>query len=117
MRQLISGLQFIHSLNISHRDLKVENILVDPNTFQTKIIDFGFAVKADSYDQKQTAFCGTASYMSPQIAANKPYVGPSSDIWAAGIILYEIIIGKQPFAASNESDLLKKIVACNIQFP
>lgn len=62
---IISGLQFIHNLKISHRDLKLENILIDPKTYTTKLIDFGFAVKGDSENQTQTAFCGTAGYMSP----------------------------------------------------
>jgi serine/threonine protein kinase len=51
MLQLISGLEFIHKMNISHRDLKLENILVDPETSTTKLIDFGFAVKSDSFNQ------------------------------------------------------------------
>jgi serine/threonine protein kinase len=48
--QVISGLSYMHDMNISHRDLKLENILVDPATYQTKIIDFGFAVKTDHED-------------------------------------------------------------------
>lgn len=69
--QIMKGMQHFHSLNISHRDIKLENILVDASSlnFETKIIDFGFAVKSQSESSKQTAVCGTPAYMSPQLCA------------------------------------------------
>jgi MAP/microtubule affinity-regulating kinase/serine/threonine-protein kinase NIM1 len=54
-------------------------------------------------------FCGTPAYMSPEISAKKSYDGMASDIWAAGILLFTILFGYQPFQAPNEKDLLKKI--------
>lgn len=86
--QMVSGLSFIHNLGISHRDIKVENVLVDPETNNTKLIDFGFACKQEYPNQTLTAFCGTPGYMSPQMAAKQEYRGPPVDIWAAGIVFY-----------------------------
>jgi serine/threonine protein kinase len=65
--QIISGLNHCHQLNISHRDIKLENVLVDMNSdnLQTKIIDFGFATQTQEPYEKLRAFCGTPAYMSP----------------------------------------------------
>ena len=54
-------------------------------------------------------FCGTPSYMSPEIAANKSYDGMASDMWAAGVLLFAMLFGYLPFEAANEKELLKKI--------
>ena len=108
--QIIDGLKCFHQLNIAHRDLKPDNIMVDlsvPHNPVTKIIDFGFA--AQSSKQMQI-FCGTPAYMSPEICAKKSYNGPASDMWAAGVILYTMLFGYQPFKAQTEKDLYKKII-------
>jgi serine/threonine protein kinase len=55
-------------------------------------------------------FCGTPAYMSPEICAKDKYEGQASDIWAAGILLYTILFGQQPFRAQNEKDLFRKIM-------
>jgi len=55
-------------------------------------------------------FCGTPAYMSPEICAKDKYEGHASDIWAAGILLYTILFGQQPFRAQNEKDLFRKIL-------
>ena len=62
---------YYHCLNISHRDIKLENILVDMDSkeYTTKIIDFGFACQTENKSDKQRAFCGTPAYMSPQIVS------------------------------------------------
>lgn len=65
--QIAMGMAYYHTLNISHRDIKLENILVDMDSsnLQTKIIDFGFATQTNSKSEKLRAFCGTPAYMSP----------------------------------------------------
>ena len=62
-------MKFYHAENICHRDLKLENILVDIETpnCQTKIIDFGFATQTDSCDDTLNNFCGTPAYMAPEM--------------------------------------------------
>ena len=66
MAQILSGLAYMHSRNISHRDMKPENVIYNPQTGEVKIIDFGFACISKD---KLRVFCGTPSYMSPEIVA------------------------------------------------
>ena len=108
-KQVISALKCFHREDIAHRDLKPENILVDTTNSEyplTKVIDFGFAAQSQ---QKLQVFCGTPAYMSPEICAKGKYDGPAADMWAAGILLYTMMFGYQPFRAQQEKDLFKKI--------
>ena len=113
------AMQFYHQLNISHRDIKLENILVDTShpDLPTKIIDFGFATQTDNANDKQTTFCGTPAYMAPELCSRSSYHGPSADMWAAGVVLYTILFGTQPFKARTEADLFKKITCGNFSYP
>ena len=104
--QILSGLAFAHSKFIYHRDMKPENIIFDPVTGQVKIIDFGFAVYSKD---KLRIFCGTPSYMSPEIVSKKDYLGNAADIWATGVILFVLLVGQVPFKSNNEKELYRKI--------
>lgn len=90
-----------------HRDLKLENILIDDRN-NLKLIDFGFSVNIGQ-DQKLKIFCGTPSYMAPEIVQKKEYNGYSTDIWSMGIILFVLLSGHFPFKGQNEKDLYSKI--------
>lgn len=94
--QILTGLAHAHSKQICHRDIKPENIMFDPATCHIKIIDFGFAC---SSKERLKVFCGTPSYMSPEIVSNEEYNGSAVDIWASGILLYLMLTGKLPFRA------------------
>ena len=87
-RQLIYGLEFLHSLGICHRDLKPENILLDDN-LNVKIADFGFArfVKANIAETS----CGSPHYAAPEVIAGVPYDGKCADVWSCGVILYALL--------------------------
>jgi len=69
--QIVEGVAFMHSKSIVHRDLKLDNILINQNG-EVKIIDFGFAVKCDS-KEKLSSYCGTPHYMDPSITKKQPY--------------------------------------------
>ena len=98
--QIISGIQYIHSKHISHGDIKLENLLIDSNN-NIKIIDFGFGTH--SFNGKLlNFFCGTPSYMPPEIINRKNYQGSCADIWSVGVLLYTLICGSFPFRGSNQ---------------
>jgi len=98
LTQVFAGLAFAHSKNICHRDMKPENIMFDPQSGAVKIIDFGFACISKD---KLRVFCGTPSYMSPEIVSKKEYWGPAADIWACGVILFVMLTGNLPFKATE----------------
>jgi serine/threonine protein kinase len=97
----------LHGQGIVHRDLKLENILIDDRN-NVKLIDFGFSVCVGK-DQKLKVFCGTPSYMAPEIVQKKDYSGFATDIWSLGIILYVLFSGNYPFKGQNEKELFTKI--------
>ena len=99
---------YLHSRGKVHRDLKLDNILFDAETQQIKIIDFGFSL-ASKKENRLESYCGTPHYMDPDIVKKVPYNSFAADIWAAGVILYIIYVGKLPFFGEFEADLYRKI--------
>ena len=112
-KQIILGIQYIHSKNIIHRDIKLENILIDLNN-KIKICDFGIGIILEDSHQKIYDKCGTPMYMAPEILLSskknkRGYEGPPVDIWSCGIALYIMLSGKLPFSlketTNNEEDM------------
>mmetsp|Transcript_5125 Transcript_5125/g.7819 ORF Transcript_5125/g.7819 Transcript_5125/m.7819 type:complete len:123 (+) Transcript_5125:4089-4457(+) len=108
----------MHENNVIHRDLKLENILMDRQTQQTKLIDFGFSTKVkNSFESKLQYSCGTPIYMSPELAQKKEHIGGPADIWSLGVILFILLTGKVPFHGAYEEDLFRKIQLCKYMWP
>ncbi|CAD7973097.1 unnamed protein product [Amoebophrya sp. A120] len=109
--QICDGIEYLHHNLVVHRDIKLENLLLHHNSHGVtiKIVDFGFAVKLQTPTQKLKVFCGTPSYMSPEIVAGKEYSGFQSDVWALGVVLYVLLCGRFPFKANQEHELYHKI--------
>ena len=114
-KQVLKAIIYCQSKDISHRDIKLENILVIQNDV-VKIIDFGFAVKATKNDL-QKLFCGTPSYMSPEIVNKQKYVAQYSDIWSMGVLLFAMLYGRFPFRAKEQDILFDKISKAEVVFP
>ena len=102
-KQLIEGLKYIHRKKIVHRDIKLDNILIDL-TNTVKICDFGVSRKLSKGDVMHE-HCGTPAYIAPEIFGNKGYEGYLCDVWSAGVTLYYMLSGIQPFKANSMKDL------------
>lgn len=92
-------MSYLHSMNIIHRDIKLENIIIDSKK-NVKIIDFGFG-SCTPKSKLLNFFCGTPSYMPPEIVLKKNYIGPYVDIWSIGILLFIMLCGVFPFRGNN----------------
>ena len=95
-KQILLTVQYIHSKGLFHRDLKLENILLDKSN-DIKIIDFGVAQNEDVSGVNRTKV-GTIGYMAPELLANQPYNGQAVDIFSLGVILFIIYDGHPPFS-------------------
>ena len=102
-KQIIEGLRYIHKKKIVHRDIKLDNILIDL-TNTVKICDFGVSRKLSNGDVMYE-HCGTPAYIAPEIFGNKGYEGYLCDVWSAGVTLYYMLSGIQPFRANSIKDL------------
>lgn len=91
--QIAKGVKYMHEHNVSHRDLKLTNILID-DEYTVKIIDFGFACEAN---ERHKMYCGTPSYMAPEIVEKKLYFPKPTDIWSLGVVLYKLLTGEYIF--------------------
>lgn len=103
----------MHEMNISHRDIKLENIILDED-LNPKLIDFGFSTCIDPM-QKVKIFCGTPSYMAPEVVQRKEYKGETADIWALGVLLFVSLTGFFPFKGQTDEELFKKICSADYQ--
>ena len=119
--QIVNGVEELHKLEVTHRDLKLENLLLKntPQGLVVKIADFGLS---DTHDNGKllTTPCGSPCYAAPEIIAGNAYVGPVADIWSLGVTLFSIVAGFLPFEDSNPSNpnnLYKKIMAGDFRFP
>lgn len=102
-RQVVYGLAHCHCRSVLHRDIKLDNILLD-NDGEIKICDFGVS-RIIKKNQKITEQCGTPAYIAPEIISDNGYEGFSADIWSMGVLLYAMLCGTVPFKAQNMHDL------------
>ncbi|GAA5992991.1 hypothetical protein JCM10908_000786 [Rhodotorula pacifica] len=127
--QILSAVEYMHEKGVIHRDLKPENILLDRN-MRVKITDFGTAklLKQDEIKNGQPldepqgrprarSFVGTPEYVSPEILSEGRESSFSSDFWALGCVLYQILAGRPPFQARTEYLMFQKIINLQYDFP
>lgn len=113
--QVVAGLEYCHGLSISHRDIKLENVIIDTQN-RVKIIDFGFSTLTEA-EERTKVFCGTPSYMAPEIVQRKEFLGAAADLWALGVLLYTLLSGIFPFRGLTDKELYAKIAKGIFSFP
>ncbi|KAL1407950.1 spindle assembly checkpoint kinase [Vanrija albida] len=114
--QVADGLAYLHAKNVIHRDIKPENLLVGMDG-EVKIGDFGWSVYSPHGSQR--TLCGTLSYVSPEMVLGQPH-GRAIDIWALGVLTYELVVGREPFEADTRGGprlVHMRICKCDVRFP
>lgn len=114
LKQISLAVRFIHNHQIMHRDIKPENILLT-KTGKIKLTDFAFSVPFLP-DQKFNLIIGTIPYMAPEMLSSSGY-DYKIDIWAIGIVFYEMIFQDSPFIDVTEEDVIHKIRKESVKFP
>ncbi len=114
--QIVNALFYLYENNIIHRDLKPKNILLKNNKKDLVLCDFGFARIKSSSMQRVTTICGSPLYMAPELLEEKSYT-EIVDIWAIGMILYEMIYGEHPYNNCKDMDDLKEFSKKDIIIP
>ena len=103
VRQSLQALNYLHELNIVHRDLKTENMLFCKNKKFVKLIDFGFAKFCHKVPQL-SGIKGTPYFMSPEVVKGESH-DKRTDLWSMGVITYLLLSGKPPFRGNDNADL------------
>src|SRR5215203_6759175 len=108
LRQACRGLDYAHRKGVVHRDVKPGNLLRGREGGQVKLADFGIAKAAEQSDiTKIGSVLGTAAYLSPEQARGEP-AGPASDLYALGVVSYQLLAGRLPFEAASLTDLARQ---------
>ncbi|XP_042540744.1 serine/threonine-protein kinase PLK4 isoform X1 [Dipodomys spectabilis] len=115
MYQIITGMLYLHSHGILHRDLTLSNLLLTRN-MNIKIADFGLATQLKMPHEKHYTLCGTPNYISPEIATRSAH-GLESDVWSLGCMFYTLLIGRPPFDTDTVKNTLNKVVMADYEMP
>ncbi|GMH00173.1 hypothetical protein Nepgr_002012 [Nepenthes gracilis] len=112
-QQLISGVSYCHSMQICHRDLKLENTLLDGSAApRVKICDFGYSKSAVLHSQPKSAV-GTPAYIAPEVLSKREYNGKIADVWSCGVTLFVMLFGAYPFEDPDDPKNFRKTI-CRI---
>ena len=114
-QQLINCLFYLHSQNIAHRDIKIDNMLLDSNK-DLKLIDFGLSTKYTDDDLLDQP-CGTVVYAAPEVLEGKEYHGMLADVWSSGIVLFGMLAGYLPFSDKDDEENKKQVIKGIINIP
>lgn len=117
MVQIVGAIKYLHSRRVIHRDLKLGNIFFDPD-MNLKIGDFGLATVLPSNSTRKYTICGTPNYIAPEVLGGKN-TGHSFevDVWAIGIMMYALLVGKPPFQAKDVQVIYERIKKTEYGFP
>ncbi|CAG7871504.1 unnamed protein product [Brassica rapa] len=109
-QQLICGVDYCHSLQICHRDLKLENTLLDGSPAPLlKICDFGYS-KSSLLHSRPKSTVGTPAYIAPEVLSRREYDGKNADVWSCGVTLYVMLVGGYPFEDPDDPRNFRKTI-------
>jgi hypothetical protein len=106
VRQLVGALAYLHQRAIAHRDIKLENVLLDEKC-DVRLIDFGFAILSRG---KLRVPCGSPAYTAPEILLAHEYDGHQADVWSLGILIYVMLAGRFPFQGATRAELSRNVL-------
>ncbi|KAL9253240.1 Serine/threonine-protein kinase SAPK7-like protein [Drosera capensis] len=110
-QQLISGVNYCHSMQICHRDLKLENTLLDGSPApRLKICDFGYS-KSSLLHSRPKSTVGTPAYIAPEVFSRREYDGKLADVWSCGVTLYVMLVGAYPFEDPADTRNMRKSIS------
>ncbi|KAK9287424.1 hypothetical protein L1049_015845 [Liquidambar formosana] len=109
-QQLISGVNYCHYMQICHRDLKLENTLLDGSPApRLKICDFGYS-KSSLLHSRPKSTVGTPAYIAPEVLSRREYDGKTADVWSCGVTLYVMLVGAYPFEDQADPKNFRKTI-------
>lgn len=114
IKDILSSLSYIHKQEVLHRDIKLDNILLDKNN-NLKLCDFGISLMIKN-NQYYTDRCGTPAYIAPEIIKSK-YKGFKSDYWSLGVTLFILLTASPPFKAKSFNSIKGLILNKDLVFP
>ncbi|KAK1753357.1 Serine/threonine-protein kinase ppk16 [Echria macrotheca] len=114
--QLVGAVCYVHQQSCVHRDLKLENILLDKHE-NVKLCDFGFTREYEGKANYLQTFCGTICYSAPEMLKGEKYAGEKVDVWSLGVILYALLCGELPFDDDDDSVTRRKILSEDPAYP
>ncbi|KAJ8770803.1 hypothetical protein K2173_021450 [Erythroxylum novogranatense] len=117
-QQLISGVSYCHAMQVIHRDLKLENTLLDGSPApRLKICDFGYSKSLVLHSQPKSTV-GTPAYIAPEVLLKQEYDGKIADVWSCGVTLYVMLVGAYPFEDPDEPKDFRKTIQriLNVQY-
>ncbi|XP_055722896.1 serine/threonine-protein kinase PLK3-like [Salvelinus fontinalis] len=115
LRQIISGMKYLHNRGILHRDLKLGNFFVNEN-MELRLGDFGLAAKLETVELRKKTICGTPNYLAPEVL-NRQGHGTESDIWSLGCVMYTLMCGNPPFETLDLKETYKCIKEVKYNLP
>jgi len=119
LSQLLNSVQYMHKLNVIHRDLKLGNLFLDKH-LRVKVGDFGLATKLTESGEKRKTICGTPNYIAPEvIEGDKEKRGHSFevDVWSMGVICFTLLVGKPPYESKDVKSTYQRILRNEYSFP
>ncbi|XP_052898829.1 testis-specific serine/threonine-protein kinase 4-like [Anopheles moucheti] len=122
--QLVDAIHYLHAHFIAHRDIKLENIVLDKKD-RVKLIDFGFSCRTRQEGNDQPTLlrpylaescCGSYAYASPELLCLKKYDPIPADIWATGVVIYTLLYRLLPFSSNNDAKIMREIIGRGVHF-